>query len=394
VLKKTKNFRKLLSASLLVTGTCVGAGMLGLPVVTGPSGLLPTIGTNLVAYLLMLFTGLLFLEVTLLFPEGANLMTISESLLGKVGKWFAGASFLFLYLCFLIVYVSGGAPLLDRLLELFGLDIRSGGPILFTAIFGLAVWMGPRFVGAVNSLLMIGLIASFWLLLGVTVPEIDPARFRPYAITTSFFALPTLLSAFGYHNIIPTLTSYLKRDRKQLKLAVILGVTFSLVIYLIWQIVIIGALPKELIEKAGSEGVPISDAIFNLSQHPWIVTFSALFAFFALVTSFLGVSLSVVDFLADALQVSRSGLYRFFLILLMLIPPVVLSALYPGIFMDALGLAGGIGEAVMNGLLPIAFAVVAKKRLGSTPLTSSLWLSAATILIFIIMVLELIVLTR
>lgn len=394
MLKKTKNFRKLLSASLLVTGTCVGAGMLGLPVVTGPSGLLPTIGTNLVAYLLMLFTGLLFLEVTLLFPEGANLMTISESLLGKVGKWFAGASFLFLYLCFLIVYVSGGAPLLDRLLELFGLDIRSGGPILFTAIFGLAVWMGPRFVGAVNSLLMIGLIASFWLLLGVTVPEIDPARFRPYAITTSFFALPTLLSAFGYHNIIPTLTSYLKRDRKQLKLAVILGVTFSLVIYLIWQIVIIGALPKELIEKAGSEGVPISDAIFNLSQHPWIVTFSALFAFFALVTSFLGVSLSVVDFLADALQVSRSGLYRFFLILLMLIPPVVLSALYPGIFMDALGLAGGIGEAVMNGLLPIAFAVVAKKRLGSTPLTSSLWLSAATILIFIIMVLELIVLTR
>jgi len=394
VLKKTKNFRKLLSASLLVTGTCVGAGMLGLPVVTGPSGLLPTIGTNLVAYLLMLFTGLLFLEVTLLFPEGANLMTISESLLGKVGKWFAGASFLFLYLCFLIVYVSGGAPLLDRLLELFGLDIRSGGPILFTAIFGLAVWMGPRFVGAVNSLLMIGLIASFWLLLGVTVPEIDPARFRPYALTTSLFALPTLLSAFGYHNIIPTLTSYLKRDRKQLRLAVILGVTFSLVIYLIWQIVIIGALPKELIEKAGIEGVPISDAIFNLSQHPWIVTFSALFAFFALVTSFLGVSLSVVDFLADALQVSRSGLYRFSLILLMLIPPVVLSALYPGIFMDALGLAGGIGEAVMNGLLPIAFAVVAKKRLGSTPLTSSLWLSAATILIFIIMVLELIVLTR
>lgn len=394
MLKKTKNFRKLLSASLLVTGTCVGAGMLGLPVVTGPSGLLPTIGTNLVAYLLMLFTGLLFLEVTLLFPEGANLMTISESLLGKVGKWFAGASFLFLYLCFLIVYVSGGAPLLDRLLELFGLDIRSGGPILFTAIFGLAVWMGPRFVGAVNSLLMIGLIASFWLLLGVTVPEIDPARFRPYALTTSLFALPTLLSAFGYHNIIPTLTSYLKRDRKQLRLAVILGVTFSLVIYLIWQIVIIGALPKELIEKAGIEGVPISDAIFNLSQHPWIVTFSALFAFFALVTSFLGVSLSVVDFLADALQVSRSGLYRFSLILLMLIPPVVLSALYPGIFMDALGLAGGIGEAVMNGLLPIAFAVVAKKRLGSTPLTSSLWLSAATILIFIIMVLELIVLTR
>ncbi len=376
-----------------MTGTCVGAGMLGLPVVTGPSGLLPTIGANLVAYLLMLFTGLLFLEVTLLFPEGANLMTISESLLGKVGKWFAGASFLFLYLCFLIVYVSGGAPLLDRLLALFGLNISSGGPILFTAIFGLAVLIGPRFVGVVNSLLMIGLIASFWLLLGVTIPQIDAERFRPYVISASIFSLPTLLSAFGYHNIIPTLTSYLKRDRKQLRLAVILGVTFSLIIYLLWQIVIIGALPRELIEKAGAEGVPISDALFNLSHHPWIVTLSALFAFFALVTSFLGVSLSVVDFLADALQVSRKGLNRFFLIILMLVPPVLFSILYPRIFMEALGLAGGIGEALMNGLLPIAFIVAAKKK-GLSVLTHPLLLGSATFLIFMIMILELITLTR
>ncbi len=393
VLKRTKNFRKLLSASLLVTGTCVGAGMLGLPVVTGPSGLLPTIGVNLLAYLLMLFTGLLFLEVTLLFPDGANLMTISQSLLGRWGKWLAGISFLFLYLCFLIVYVSGGSPLLDRLLTLFGFNISSGGPILFTFIFGLIVWIGPRFVGAINSLLMVGLIASFWLLLGVTVPEIDTARFRPYMLSVGLFALPTLLSAFGYHNIIPTLTTYLKRDRQQLRWALVLGVTFSLVIYLLWQIVIIGALPKEWIEKAGSQGVPISEALFNLSHHPWIVAFSALFAFFALVTSFLGVSLSVVDFLADALGVNRKGFYRFFLILLMLIPPVVFSMLYPSIFMEALGLAGGIGEALMNGLLPIAF-VIAAKRKGLSQYTHPFLLTGATFLILFIMILELITLTR
>ena len=230
MLKKTKKFRKLLSASLLVTGTCVGAGMLGLPVVTGPSGLFPTVGANLLAYLLMLFTGFLFLEVTLLFPEGANLMTISHSLLGRVGKWIAGGSFLFLYLCFLIVYVSGGAPLLERLLQLFGFNFSLGGPLLFTAIFGFFIWLGPRFVGLVNSLLMVGLIASFWLLLGVTIPQIDTERFHPFVLSASFFALPTLLSAFGYHNIIPTLTTYLKRDKKQLRSALVIGVTLSLLI--------------------------------------------------------------------------------------------------------------------------------------------------------------------
>ena len=37
----------------------------------------------------------------------------------------------------------------------------------------------------------------------------------------------------------------------------------------------------------------------------------------------------------------------------MFLPPAIFAAVNPGIFIEALGIAGGYGEAVLNGMIPI-----------------------------------------
>jgi len=97
------------SGVLLIGGTSIGAGMLALPVVTGLSGFFPAMVVNTVCWLFMLATGLLLLEATLWMKEGANILSMTERILGPAGKVFGGGAFIFLYYCLLISYISGGA---------------------------------------------------------------------------------------------------------------------------------------------------------------------------------------------------------------------------------------------------------------------------------------------
>ncbi|MDB2614303.1 hypothetical protein N9Y92_04015 [Chlamydiales bacterium] len=365
-------FRKkarFIPGTLLVCGTCVGAGMLGIPVVTGPAGWIPALSVNAATFLLMLLTGLLFMEATLWMPDQSNLISISNKILGKWGKWISGFFFLFLYYCLMVAYVSGGAPLLE------------GFPypyILFSTFFGLMIFFGARFVGRVNTLLMVGFVISYLLLIGAATPQIHTQYLMRSNFWLSLFAAPTLMSAFGFHNIIPTLSTYLSRDRKLITITIISGATLSFIIYSLWLWVILGSIPESALNEAVENGTPITQTLQSMTSNTWISTLSLAFAFFALVTSLLGVSLSMCDFLADALSWKRDGFRRFILCVIIFVPPTILAKLYPHIFMDALGIAGGIGEAILNSLIPIALIWVGKynKKLK----ISNHWLTSKSVL--------------
>ena len=62
----------------------------------------------------------------------------------------------------------------------------------------------------------------------------------------------------------------------------------------------------------------------------------------------------MVDFFADGLKMQRHGWKRGILSFITFFPPLILVMIYPTIFDKALGIAGGIGEAILNGLIPIA----------------------------------------
>lgn len=344
-----------LSGIFLISGTCIGAGMLALPVVTGISGFFPSMVVNILCWLFMLLTGLLFLEATLWMKEGANVLSMASRFFGPVGKVIGGITFLFLYYCLQVSYISGGAPLLGGQLETLGISLTGhANYALFVILFGAIVFLGSRVVDRVNWILMAGLILSYVLLIAVGSTGIQAVFLKRQNWSIFLLAAPVLFSAYGYHNVIPSLTFYLKRNVRQLRLAIIIGTTIPFLAYSIWQLMIIGSIPEQDIDLAAKQGVPISQTLQMITGHPWVSRLGVYFGFFALVTSFLGVSLSMVDFLADGLNRHRQGLTRLVLCSAVFIPPALFAAAYPGIFLEALGYAGGYGEAILNGLFPIA----------------------------------------
>ena len=86
-------------------------------------------------------------------------------------------------------------------------------------------------------------------------------------------------------------------------------------------------------------------------------------ALFAIITSTIGVAFSLVDFLGDGFKVKRTGIIRIALTLLTFAPPLIFALIDPTIFDKALSLAGGFGEAFLNGFLPVWLVALGRYKL-------------------------------
>ena len=359
---KSYSWRKILSGTFLIAGTTIGAGMLGIPLATAQIGFLPALAVTVLVWAFMLCTGLLFLEVILAMPSGNNILSLSGRFLGSKGRLVSGGMFLFLYYCLMVAYFAAGAPLFASALNnLLGLGISGWSSFaVFALLFGGIVFLGAKVIDRANLLLTAAMVISYLLLVGGGSSEVQLEKLQHANWPALFVALPVLFSAFGYHNVLPSLSTYLQKDRKALRASIFLGTTIPLAVYLVWQWLVIGSVPQEAISATLSRGEPVTQALESVTGNPWIFLIGQYFAFFALVTSLLGVAFSLVDFLADGLKVSSSGKWRPFLTVAAFIPPMLCAGWDPTVFDRALGIAGGLGEAFLNGLLPVALVWISR----------------------------------
>lgn len=352
----------MISGSLLIAGTAIGAGMLGIPLVTSQCGFFPASIVTIAVWLFMLLTGLLLLRATLWMPTRSSFLSIARHFLGKPGEFVTGAMFVFLYYCLMVAYFAAGSHLLSYLVEWlwhFSLNTYQSNGI-FALIFFTIVSIGPKSIDRVNIGLSLLMFASWIILLLMGSREVNFDRLEMVNLNKMWPALPLLFGAFGYHNIIPSITHYLGRNQRALIASIVIGTTIPLIVYLFWQWLIIGALPLQVIQTTMQDGLPITFALESIAHNPKIVLLGQLFALFAITTSVLGVSFSLVDFLADGFKVIPVRWNRIGLCLLTFFPPFILSTMYPTIFEKALSIAGGFGEAILNGLLPISLVYIGK----------------------------------
>ena len=242
---------------------------------------------------------------------------------------------------------------------------------IFVLIFGWVIYLGTRRVDLFNRGLMIGKIGFFVLLVLIGANYINPWLLLRTDPVYAPSALPLLVIAFGFHNMIPSLTAYLKGDLRKVRLTIIGGSLMAFAIYFIWEILVLGVVPMGgpfgLFESLKNDR-EASRAIAAIIKSSWVQIFSQGLAFFALLTSFLAQALSLVHFLADGLKISYKKQEKMSLCLLALIPPLVLSILYPQLFFRALNFAGGICAVILFGLLPVAMVWIGRYR-KTTPTT-------------------------
>jgi tyrosine-specific transport protein len=345
---------RVLSGTMMIAGVTIGAGMFGIPLVTAAAGFWPAMMVTILCWLFMMTTGFLVLDASLKMPEGTNIFSMAGYFLGNRGRWLAGGVFLSLYICLMVAYFAGGAPILGAFLGVKG----AWSYLLFGAVVGGIVFLGMKIIDRVNIVLTGAKIVLYFLLVGLGSREVSFERLEPCAWSLSWAALPILFSAFGYHNVIPSLRTYLQSDRKALRLSIVLGTAIPLVVYSVWQWLIIGAIPGQALREALARGETATAALQAVSSNPWLFPMGQTFAFLAMTTAMMCVSMSLVDFLKDALRPVKRSLLCVAVFML----PGLFALLNPTIFDRALGFAGGFGEAFLNGLLPIAFAWVGRDR--------------------------------
>jgi len=343
-------FGHVVGGTLLIAATTIGVGMLALPIATGPAGFLPATASYILTWMFMLCTGLLLLEVCIWMPNEANLITMTHRLLGPVGKALCWAVYLFLFLTVMIAHVAGGGSTLADLFQ--GSIPHWASMIIYVILFSPVVYLGTRSVDRFNILLMVGVLISYFLFIFFAVKSVDFSLLKRMDWAVALPALPVLFTAFTYQLIIPTLMTYMKRDVKKVRLAIILGSSIPLVVYLIWEFLILGIVPLDGLNHALNNGHTAVQPLRELLNNPIIFKIGSWFAFFVLTTSYIALALAFLDFVADGLKVKKEGSKKVALCLAIFGVPTLIALVYPGIFLTALGYAGGISCALLFGLLP------------------------------------------
>lgn len=346
---------------LLIAGSCIGAGMLALPIMTGLSGFFPSLIMFLLAWGFMTVTGLLMVEVNSSFDARVNIGSMAERAFGKTGRYLSWILYLFLFYSLLVAYISGSGSLSSTYFAtIFSWNVPKWvGAFFFTAIFGLLAYQGTRTVDHWNRFFMFGKIFTYLGMIVLGFKYISPALLLRHEPSLAFFSLPVLVIAFGYHNMIPTLMNYMNNDAKKVRQIILGGSLFALIVYIIWEIVVLGIVPADgkwgIIESM-KQGRQASDAVAGILGNSWVSNFAEGLAFFALLSSFLAQTLALTHFLADAFKVKGEKHESVPMCLLALVPPLIFAFIYPNLFLKALNFAGGICAVILFGVLPATMA--------------------------------------
>jgi tyrosine-specific transport protein len=363
---------KILGSIAIVAGTAIGGGMLALPLATASLGTIPALFLLVLIWGVSIYTSLLMLEINLRTGVGLNVHAITGKTLGKVGQLIQGGSFLSLLYALTMVYLMGGSSLLESKMELVGMQVDNQLAVLmFTAIFGGFIAVGVRWIDKVSRVLFTSMIALLVIVVAYLLPEVDmnllmhnsTAGIVGGSDLTNLWlaAIPIVFTSFGFHVCIATIVRYLDGDAMSLRKVLIIGSTIPLVCYILWLMVTLGTLGGKTVY--GFEGsLPLLvTALQGVADSALLQQFIDLFANLALVTSFLGVTMSLFDYVAELTRAKDNTFGRAQTWLITFIPPLLCALYYPDGFFQVLGFAA-IPLVVMIIFLPIAMALGQRKQ--------------------------------
>lgn len=345
---------------LLVAGTSIGAGMLVLPVSTGFSGFVPSFLLLFLCWLFMLVTAFLFLEVNLSIKGQINLVTMASVTLGNPGKIFSWVIYLLLLYSLTAAYIAASSSMFLSVLNyIFTADLPSWvGPFPLLLFFGFIIYLGTKTIDHLNRVLMLGLVITYLILIFFLPSHVQYDLLKRVDWNASIISIPLIITSFGFHIIIPTLTNYLHHRPSQLRWMLVVGSAIPFIVYSLWEFLALGTVPligeESLVnayEKGESVGIPLTYWVKN-SSFALAIPF---FSFFAVITSFLGVTTSLSDFLRDGFKLKNTGSGKVIACILTFIPPLVFVLTDPRGFYVALEYAGAF-VALLLGVLPALMA--------------------------------------
>lgn len=372
-----KKHPSLLGGAMIIAGTAIGAGMLANPTSTAGIWFVGSVGVLLYTWFCMTTSGLMLLEANLHYPTGASFDTIVTDLLGKRWNFINGISVAFVLYILTYAYITSGGSITENAINSLGIIhiSKSIGSLLFCLTLALFVWLSTKAVDRFSTILIGGMIIAFLfstmgLLGSVSLHTLLDTQnkshepYLPYLLT----ALPVCLVSFGFHGNVPSLVKYYDRNGQKVMQAIFIGTSLALLIYILWQLAVQGNLPREEFAPVIAKGGDVAALLEALSSHVvthYIGIALNFFAYMAIASSFLGVTLGLFDYIADLFKFSDTPWGRAKTALITFAPPLLLSLPFPYGFVTAISYAG-LAATLWAAIVPALLVLASRKKFPQT----------------------------
>ncbi|CUI16926.1 putative Tyrosine-specific transport protein [Candidatus Protochlamydia naegleriophila] len=387
-------------AVLLIAGTCIGSGMIALPMVLANLGLIPSILLMLFIWFIMYYTSLINVELNLQAGRGLTLGSLGRLYSGKMAELIGVGSLKLLSYSLLAVFIYGGSSVVQELIKSNSLMEYSFNRIAtYYALISIGLLLLPlKAIDYINRLLFIGLLAIISILVAGLVLSVDWTDMPLFApkwrdLTSWLGLLPVVFTSFGFQVIFHTVTNYCHRDSKILKQAFLWGSLIPAIVYIVWSCSVLSVIhhnnPAFYSQMAAGE-VEVGELIQALSQiaeWPAVQLLVWCISILAVSTSVIGVGIGLCDSLKNMLAVKiPNENARNLLAAILTILPAYLVVLYvPNAFISVLGFAGMI-LAVIAILLPVYLFQKLNAKKFHYPELKATWLIALSTAVGILVV--------
>jgi tyrosine-specific transport protein len=358
---------KKIGAILLIAGTCIGSGMIALPMVLSKLGIIPSILLMLFIWFIMYYTSLINLELNLQAGQGLSLGALGRRYSGHPAELVGIISLKLLSYSLLAVFIYGGASITQELIAShMNAEYSFDTIALCYALIVVAMLLLPiRWIDYFNRFLFIGLLVVVGILVAGLVITINwsnlPLFSKQYTDITVWAAIvPVVFTSFGFQVIFHTLTNYCHKDSKMLKQAFFWGSLIPAIVYIIWTSSILSVVyhdnPTFYTQMATGE-VEVGELIQVLSniakgQSVQLLVWSI--SLLAIATSVLGVGVGLCDSLKKMMSetVADTRLRSLTASVVTVLPAYLVVIFVPNAFIAVLGFAGMI-LTVIAILLPV-----------------------------------------
>ena len=374
----TKKQHSLFGGAMIIAGGTIGAGMLANPTSTAGVWFLGSLVLLAYTWFCMTSSGLMLLEANLHYPTGASFDTIVKDLLGQGWNVINGLSVAFVLYILTYAYITSGGGITEGFInQLFSSEQhtvqigRVSGSLIFCLVLAVFVWFSTKAVDRFTTVLIGGMVIAFILSVAGLISSVKvevlfdsvvqgEQQYLPYMLG----ALPVCLVSFGFHQNVPSLVKYYERDANRVMKSVFFGRAIALEVYVLWQLAVQGNLPRAefapVIEKGGDIAV-LLQALGKYIQTDFIALALRFFAYLAIATSFLGVTLGLFDYIADLCKFDDSRSGRTKTALITFLPPLLLSLAFPFGFVLAIGYAG-LAATIWAVIVPALLAKASRRK--------------------------------
>lgn len=388
-------------ATLLIAGTAIGAGMIALPMVVSKVGLLPGIILFVLMWAGVYYSSLTTVILNFRMGETASIAKIARHFSGSSAEWFCQLCFVMFSYALMVAYISGGASILQSLLEPANwseLKGDLGGEYLSydIVVAGFSVFLLmvliPRtlHIDKINRLLFFGLIAALVIVIIGVGFHLDIHRLPIVSDKLGHFKeswlliLPIVFTSFGFQLSIPSIIDYLGLNAEGIQKSLLWGSLIPAVVYVLWSFVTLGAIfqfDEALYVESTMNGTEVGHFIGALShatQWPGLRYMSWVVTILAIVTSAIGVGLGLKHFWKE--KISESELGRSLASTNTkkeliagtgtVVIPYLISIVFKDAFMQALAFAG-LNLLTLAVLVPLYLLVKSDKTEGSKGIESN-----------------------